>query len=145
MDENLQHLKLLSTFHYVVGGIAALFACLPAAHLIIGIALIIASKHAEGGNETPPEFIGWFFAVIGGSLIILGWAFAACAVTAGRFLARRVHYPFCLVMGCIECAFMPFGTVLGIFTILVLMKPEVKGLFRTADGGEAQRCGSRAP
>jgi len=136
MDENLQHLKLLSIFHYVVGGIAAFFACMPFLHLILGIALIVASKNAGA----PPEFMGWIFAFLGGACIILGWTFAAFVITAGRFLARRERYLFCLVMGCIECIFMPFGTVLGIFTIVVLSRPDVKELF---DG--ASRGGTRAP
>jgi hypothetical protein len=29
------------------------------------------------------------------------------------------------------CAFFPFGTVLGVFTILVLVRPSVKALFET--------------
>ncbi len=140
MDENLQHLKLLSIFHYVVGGLAAFFACMPILHLILGIALIVASKNAGGGNETPPEIMGWIFAFLGGACIVLGWTFAACVITAGRFLARRERYLFCLVMGCIECIFMPLGTVLGIFTIVVLSRPAVKELF---DG--ASRGGTRAP
>jgi len=36
---------------------------------------------------------------------------------------------FCFVVACIECLFMPFGTVLGAFTIIVLMRPSVKNLF----------------
>jgi len=32
-------------------------------------------------------------------------------------------------MACIECLFMPFGTVLGVFTILVLVRESVKQLF----------------
>ncbi len=33
MDQDLEHLRLLSLFHYVVGGIAALFGCFPFIHL----------------------------------------------------------------------------------------------------------------
>jgi hypothetical protein len=32
MSEDEQYLRLLSIFHYVVGGIAALFACFPIFH-----------------------------------------------------------------------------------------------------------------
>jgi len=32
-------------------------------------------------------------------------------------------------MAGIECLFMPFGTVLGVFTIMVLMRDPVKQLF----------------
>ena len=34
-----------------------------------------------------------------------------------------------MVIAGIECFIMPFGTVLGIFTILTLIKPETRQLF----------------
>jgi len=33
------------------------------------------------------------------------------------------------VMACVECLLMPFGTVLGVFSIWVLNRQSVKGLF----------------
>jgi len=129
MNENLQHLKLLSIFHYIVGGLAGLFACLPIFHLVIGIALIIASSAAKGNGDLPPAIVGWLFALLGFAIIIMGWTFAICVICAGRCLARRKHYIYCLIIAGIECTFLPYGTVLGVFTIIVLMKPEVKELF----------------
>jgi hypothetical protein len=32
-------------------------------------------------------------------------------------------------MACIQCAFFPFGTVLGVFTIITLSRERVKELF----------------
>ena len=37
-------------------------------------------------------------------------------------------------MAATMCLFMPFGTVLGVFTIIVLMRPSVKPLFDQAAG-----------
>jgi len=59
----------------------------------------------------------------------MGWIFAAFVLATGRFLAKRKHYLFCLVMAGIESIFMPFGTVLAVFTIIVLMRDSVKELF----------------
>jgi hypothetical protein len=53
-------------------------------------------------------------------------------VAAGYFLSLRKYYTFCLVMAGIECLFMPVGTVLGVFTIIVLMRPTVKAMFEIA-------------
>ena len=129
MTQDEDHLKLLSIFHYVVGGLAGLFALLPIFHLVIGLVMVFApGKLAEGG-QSPPVFIGWIFVIFAALFITIGWAFTACVLTAGRFLAKRKHYLFCLVMGAIECIFMPFGTVLGVFTIIVLMREPVKQLF----------------
>jgi hypothetical protein len=63
-------------------------------------------------------------------LMALGATLAACIAVAGRFLSQRRRYLFCLVMACVMAALsMPFGTVLGVFTIIVLMRPTVKAAF----------------
>jgi len=61
--------------------------------------------------------------------IVAGWTFAAMVAFAGRSLQTRQRYTFCLVMAGIECIFMPVGTVLGVFTIIVLVRDSVKELF----------------
>ena len=137
MNQDQEHLKLLSIFHYIVGGLAALFAFFPIIHLILGILFIVAPNRITGsGGQPPPPFIGWIFAIIGGGLMILGWAFAVCLIMAGRFIAKRKHYIFCLVMAGLNCLFMPFGTVLGVFTIIVLIRPSVKELFAPSENLE---------
>ena len=124
MNRDEEHLKLLSIFHYVVGGIAGFWACFPLIHLCIGIAMLGGAF--RGG---PPPVLGLFFVMMALTVITLGWALAICIIIAGRCLVKRQHYKFCFVIACISCAFMPFGTVLGVFTIIVLMRPSVKKLF----------------
>ncbi len=129
MNEDLQYLKLLSIFHYVVGGLAALFSFIPVIYVVIGILAVCIPGSFAGEGEAMPLFVGWIFIIIGAVLIVLGWAFSACLIIAGRSLARRIHYMFCIVMAAIECIFMPFGTVLGVFTIVVLARSSVKEMF----------------
>ncbi len=131
MTQNEEHLRLLSIFHYIVGGLTALFACFPIIHFIVGIAVIVMANSPNPSGDAPPAFIGWLFAIMAGTMILLGWSLAACVIATGNFLANRKHYMFCLVMAGIECIFMPFGTVLGVFTIVVLVKESVKKLFLT--------------
>jgi hypothetical protein len=129
MNEDLQYLKLLSIFHYVVGGLAALSSFIPVIYVVIGILAVCIPGSFEGESGAMPLFIGWIFIIIGAVLMVIGCAFSACIIIAGRFLARRFHYLFCMVMAAIECIFMPFGTVLGVFTIVVLVRPSVKEMF----------------
>jgi disulfide bond formation protein DsbB len=51
---------------------------------------------------------------------------------AGRCLAQRRRYLLCMVVAGIACIFMPFGTALGVFTLVVLSRPAVKAAFETA-------------
>jgi hypothetical protein len=134
MNRDKEHLQLLAIFHYVVAGLAALFSFFPLLYTTVGTLFIFAARHgtAKPGEELPPEFLGWIFAVIGSVLFLIGLAMAICILIAGRALAHCKRYSFALVMACIECLFVPFGTMLGVFTIMVLSRESVKGLFSTA-------------
>ena len=127
--EDREYLRLLSIFHYVVGGLAAFFACFPVVYIAMGILMVYAPGTMDSEDDAMVALFGWFFIIIGAGLVVLGWAFAVFTIIAGRYLARQVHYLFCMVMAAIECLFMPFGTVLGVFTIIVLAKPSVKKMF----------------
>jgi hypothetical protein len=134
MDRDTEQLNLLAIFHYVVAGLAALFSFFPLLYTTIGAIFIFAARHgtAKPGEDLPPEFLGWIFAVLGSVLFLIGLSMAICILIAGRSLALRKRYSFTLVMACIECLFIPFGTILGVFTIVVLSRESVRGLFSTA-------------
>jgi len=130
MNQDEEHLKLLSIFHYVAGGITGVIACFPIMHLLMGLVILVAGLgEASGDDKFPVLLIGLIFILIPGFIILCGWAFAVCLIIAGSFLAQRKRYTFCFVVACISCLLMPYGTVLGVFTIIVLMRPTVKELF----------------
>jgi hypothetical protein len=83
----------------------------------------------DHGRNAPPPAIGLVFICLGGTLIVLGWTVAILLLLAGQRLRKRRSYKFCFVVAAISCAFMPMGTVLGVFTILVLSRPTVKAMF----------------
>ncbi len=131
MNQDREHLRMLAIFHYVVAGLAGLFSLFPLLYTTIGTIFIFAARHgtAKPGEDLPPEFLGWIFTVIGSVLFLIGLAMAICILIAGRSIALRKRYPFAFVMACIECLFIPFGTILGVFTIVVLSRESVKALF----------------
>ena len=126
MSQDSEHLKLLAIFHYVVAGITALFACIPFLHFFMGLAL---TTGAFPDTDPEAQAVGIFIMVFAGLFIVAGWTLAALIAFSGRNLQTRRRYTFCLVMAGVECIFMPFGTVLGVFTIIVLMRDSVKLLF----------------
>ena len=126
MSQDEQYLNLLGIFHYVVGGITACFACIPIIHLVLGLAMLSGKFD---GSDPPPPFLGWIIVIIASTFILIGAVLAATIILAGRRLRQRRSYNFCFVLACIECIFMPFGTVLGVFTIILLHKDSVRQLF----------------
>lgn len=130
-DESLGHLRLLSIFHYVYGGIVAVFSLIWLIYVVLGIFMATSPGFvdAKGPGEAPPEAVGWILSGFGLVLMVIGWSVAALLIVAGRNLSRLRHHTYCMVIAAIACIFMPLGTVLGVFTLVVLTKPDVKELF----------------
>ena len=126
MNKDLEHLKLLWIFHYVDAGMTAVIACIPFLHFFMGLALATGAFPDTDPDAQP---IGIAIMVIAGFFILAGWTLAVLIAFAGRSLQTRKRYTYCLVMAGINCIFIPIGTVLGVFTIIVLTRDSVKSLF----------------
>jgi hypothetical protein len=98
--------------------------------MVIGLVFILSPEtFGDNGGDAPPAFFGWIFFVMGAAFFLVGQAISICIIISGRFLAKRKRYLYSFILGCIECIFVPFGTVLGIFTIIVLSRDSVKELY----------------
>lgn len=156
IDQVREHIRLLSIFHYVVGGIGYLVSLFPIIHLAMGIfflaapeeffeppkppkitgssigespSLEIKDSSVEVSDEFPARLFGLLFTIIPAIIILCGFIVSTLIVIAGKRLASHRSHTFCLVVAGIECLIMPFGTILGVFTILTLLKPEARQLF----------------
>src|ERR1700722_4551775 len=119
MERDAEHLKLLSIFFYIKGAVAALFSCIFIIYIVMGgIFTMIPTPH--NGNNAPPAAVGLLFVGVGSVLLLAGWTIAAVTIYAGRCLACREHRFFCMVVAGVNCIFIPYGTILGIFTFMVL-------------------------
>ncbi|HEY4015622.1 MAG TPA: hypothetical protein VGM06_19920 [Polyangiaceae bacterium] len=137
-----KNLKLLATFHYVVGALVALTSSVFIFHIAIGVKMLNGPTPmwppfpmmTVNPLAPPPPNMGIFFVAIGCAAVLLGWTMGALTVLAGRFIALRRGHLFCLVVAGLSCMWMPFGTVLGVFTLVELTKPHVRAMFeRRAD------------
>lgn len=129
MTQDEEYLNLLSIFHYVVAGLTALASLFPVIHLGIGIAIVTGAFGGFDGGEDVPAFIGWFFVAIAVFMIAMGLGLATLMAFAGRAIRQRENHTFCVVVAAVSCLWIPFGTVLGIFTIVILSRDSVKRLF----------------
>lgn len=127
-NQDIKQLDLLVMFHFVVGGIIALFACMYIMHIVMGIMMMNGTFFGEEAGAPPPGF-GLIFVVMGLFLVIAGWCTAIAIIAAGFKLKSRTGRIFCMVIAGIECMFMPIGTVLGVFTLIHLTKDSVRQIF----------------
>ncbi len=82
-----------------------------------------------GGGKGPPPAMGWMVVAMGGAAMLGGYALGVGLMAAGWQLRRHKGYVFCLVVAGLACMFQPVGIILGVFTIIVLLRPSVKALF----------------
>jgi hypothetical protein len=123
---DVDHLRLLSLFHYILGGILTAFGCIPIIHVVIGILIVTGSL---SGRNSPPVAMGFLFIGMGLLFILLIAGIGLCLIFSGRCIARRRHYMFSFIVAAICCLQMPLGTLLGVFTIIVLSRPTVKAMY----------------
>jgi hypothetical protein len=126
-----EHLKLLSIFHFVVAGLAlAVMGFLCVHYLIMHTVLSNPDmwKSQKGAFPPPKAFLDafvWFYVFMG--VILL--AGLVLNVLSGLFLWQKRHRVFSLVIGGLNCLQIPFGTALGVFTIIVLGRESVRGMY----------------
>lgn len=130
MNKDLDHLKLLSIFHYVLAGLCIFPLLYGVFYMIMGIFFGAMMANAPNSNDAPPAILfGGIFVFIGAIIAIVSLVFGILLFKSGRNLSNQTSYTFCFVIACVCCAFMPFGTILGVFTIVVLLRDSVKALF----------------
>ncbi|MBA2482197.1 MAG: hypothetical protein H0V44_16165 [Planctomycetes bacterium] len=73
--------------------------------------------------------VGTIIIVMSSVFILLSLVFTVTLWMAGTRLKDRTSYTFCQVVAAISCVNVPLGTVLGVFTLIVLQRPGVRALF----------------
>ena len=152
MDRDQESLILLGTFHYIVGAFVILGACLAVVALFVGIHVTKMPIDWETFQEIHivdrvlfqcvvipfiqlgirPDAAGLLIILASLPLFVLGFPYGVCLLLAAGSLLRRRRRIFCMVMAAITCVFVPFGTMLGVCTIVVLKRPSLRETFDVA-------------
>jgi hypothetical protein len=134
-----EHLKLLSICYMISAAISACFSMIGLMYAGMGAVMSEAIKHApelaaNTANVPPPAFIGWIFGAIGVAMFLILITMAGLKLGVAFSLKKRKSRTFCMVVAAFECLGVPYGTLLGIFTFIVLGRDSVTRLF---DAGAA--------
>ncbi len=116
-------LSIVSIFHFVLGGFQMLFSLIGL--IYIGMGILIASGELESakGGELPAE-AGWIFGAVGLIFTVIFLTIGLLAIRTGTNIRKRRNRTFCIVIDSILCMMIPLGTIVGIFGLVLLTKPE---------------------
>lgn len=127
---DVEQLNLLAIFHFVGAGLALLGLLFLGLHCLAFMTIFNNPKMFEGKNGPPPPeaFLNIFkvFYAIGAAFFITS---GVLNLLAGLYLRARTHRIFSLVAAGFNCIHVPLGTILGIFTIIVLSRDSVRELY----------------
>ncbi len=133
-----EHLRLVSLGYMISAGFAAIFACFGLLYLLIGVVMSIVLAHvpasAGEANGPPPAFIGWIFGGVGLVFFVLAGGMAFLRYWAARSVKRRRSRTFCMVIAGISCLEFPYGTAIGILSLIVLGRDSVMKQFKPHAG-----------
>jgi hypothetical protein len=121
------HLKLLAIFHFILAalsvvGLGFLFLHWFVVHTLFENPEVLKSQK---GGPPPEQFFAifkWFYAIFG--VMVVGSGLAN--LFSGLFIRRNVYRIFSLIVAGSNCLCFPFGTALGVFTFVVLLRDSVR-------------------
>lgn len=125
-------LNQLALFFKICGYLMAAFSILFIVHLGFGIAMVTNPSAFESKNpnsSTMPPGFGWLFLFAGLFAVGVGQLVGWSCVAASTWIKNREHYRRILILSGIICLWTPLGTLLGVYSLANLTKPEFKELF----------------
>jgi len=136
MNQDAEHLNLLSIFHYIMGALTLLCAV----YILIKTSFCYLLGSAMGPEpqfgqiQTDDPFSGissvmFSYFKVYLALTIITFVLGICEIVAGRKIKCCKSRTFCRVIAGINCIILPIGTVLGVFTYVVLNRPSIRALF----------------
>lgn len=100
--------------------------------VVVGI-LAVALGNIPSGGEAYPATVVLIVILVFATL--LSAALLTLEVITARSLRQRRRHTLCIVMAAVVCLSFPLGTALGIYALIVLLRPSVKSLFAAPPAG----------
>jgi hypothetical protein len=184
-NQDTEHLRLLSIFHYVHAAIVAFYSLFAMIYVVMGVLFLAmpfvfddvpksaqqptrsalpprqttddqpskdrtpsdepkkvkelsraeaaevdsTRHHRSRADEPSLTIVGIMFVCFGVAGLLIGLTYASVQILVARFIKRRKHRVFCMIVSGLNCMNVPIGLILGVFTLIVLARPSVRPLF----------------
>jgi hypothetical protein len=120
-----EHLRLLRIGYFVSAAQTAIF--IPVGLLYAGMGVMFSQLPT--GAAPPPSFVSWLFGLLGAGFAGLAAVGATLKLLTAIRLKERRSRVMCLIAAGLSCMEIPYGTMLGIWTFIVLGRASVRRQF----------------
>ncbi len=128
-ESQLSVLPLFFKIFSVLSGCASSIFIL---HIVIGAASLLNPKAFESSNGQGgmPVAVSILFIVMGAGVVLAGWAFAVILFKTAGWIQRREKHTWVTAVSALCCFQIPVGAALGVFSLVVITRKQVKALFK---------------
>lgn len=123
-QQDYDNLRMLGIGTFVYAGLVGLISLFCLIYVVVGLAMI-----ADPGGDPNAEVAGGVIALVG--VIVCSILLAKCILLVFSGIGLLKHkWRTASYIGAALCVMnMPLGTILGVFTFLVLGRPSVRALY----------------
>ena len=119
-----KHISTLSVLHYVYGALVCAGGVV--ALVFLGVGTLLSSELVmDGAQDAPVEWLGPFFQYLGITLFILLEVWGLLIMLSGHWISQSRNRTGSMIIAVLCLLSVPFGTALGVFTLVVLSDDAV--------------------
>lgn len=127
-----KQIKTIAILYFVFAGFTFLMLLMLPLHYIIMNSFSKMDLPRQGGGPDPAKMIDsmmdmMIYMYIG--MGILGVLYAGLTFLTGLFMLQNKNRTFCIIGAGFCCTSFPFGTALGVWTLIILMDKKSISLF----------------
>jgi hypothetical protein len=130
-----EHLRLLSIFHYISGALTLFVSLIFLLQFFLfsfifdEVMSSMMDMALVGNYDFDPEIFSlliylWIF------LFFIFIAFGLAQLLSGKYLRAKKHRIFSFIIAIVSIISFPYGTILGVMTIIVLSRSSIIELYR---------------
>lgn len=129
-----EHLKLLVLFHRIYGIMVIVFSLLGVGYIFLLRFIFSFSKNSSHFTYSnvvqsyPAEIIN-IYAIILVVIIVICITIGVCNLLSAQYIKKRKLRIFSIVVACVDCISFPLGTIIGVLTLVVLLRNSVIELY----------------
>jgi len=140
------HLRLLVLFHYIGAALSVVGVLFVFLHFTFIRVVMSTAKPSPGhvhgpGPDQVFRFLILFYVLLATWFIVAGVG----DLISARFIKARQHRVFSLLVAGLNLLHTPAGVLLGVFTLVVLLRDSVRELYEAAPGGGSPAAPDAVP
>jgi hypothetical protein len=124
-----EHLRLLRIGYFISAATNLIWVFFPLIYVVMGAFMLFGGFDDGKSSNAPPRSIGLVFIFIGMGISLISVTFSVLKLLTAQAIGKRKWKGLIFTTAAISCLGIPWGTALGVLTLIVITRPSVASQF----------------